>query len=250
MASKKPYTKVNTRQRTKVDEHGIMSLGPVTMYLDARGTASFVFELPQYVKDGLGRKDDVSEATADRAEEVYKQILGKFSQHVKDAKAEPVLLVSYGYQGVDSEGHAIKNGGFTSHLDRSDVERRVSLSYTRAFRVNGHVHTRKVDYLDVDKDDPRATSGQYQTRSFPFCAHDKIEIAIERVGYRDHHYRGVVMDYTPELHAKLDMLIAAINGAAQVLHGLNEAKDGGAAALMALGSGTPLLAPPQQDDEL
>lgn len=177
--------------------------------------------VPEYVAGALATKEVVHAATADMAEAAYDALLRKYSEHMKNAKAEPVIIVRFGYFAKDEEGREIKRNEH-SFFNASDLEiyREVSIGYTLAFRVNGHIHRREVDQVQVNP-----------AEEWPWPSGHKN---VDRVGHRLPSVPGITLNYTPELHARLDAVVAALNQAAQTLHGLGKAKDPGA-ALLALG---------------
>jgi hypothetical protein len=248
MATKrKPWTKVNTRKRPWTNEDGEQVIKDVTLYLDPRETPTFCFEVPDYVVQALGVPDVCHAKTADQADIDFKALMQRYHVHMKTAKAEPVILVKLSYYAVDTDGRGIAHDNGFIGRNSMDIERMVGLSYRLAFRVNGHIHQRDVSTWTRDQWNFHHGGFHREVpadKQWPWG--DEQEHTVEKVGHRIPHPQGTVLDYTPELHQRLDAIVAALDQAAQVLHGLNQAKKGGdmAAAIMALGGGQGLLAAP------
>ena len=213
---------VNRRQMVAASESGEWLQEATTMYLDTTGEASFVFVVPPYIVSALGVADRVSHATADGAKRAYEALVRRYIEHMKTARAEPVLLVSLSYNGRDGKKN-ITDSDHHDFFDRGDfdVTRSVGLKYRMAFRVNGSIHASE----EVTE------TGDWPNHSRKVIGH--------KPAHRLSHPKGKVLDYTPELHAKLDEIVAALDRAAQALHAIDKGPDL-LAGIMALGS-RPLL---------
>lgn len=210
----KKLRKVNTRQRRLVAEDGTLSAGPVSLYLDPRGDASFVFNVPSYVCAALGVDATVEAATAVKAEEAWNALVVKYAEHVRTARAEPVILLIVEGRAENADGRGIQIGQSDFSWSGSAAEKPqvgLSISYELAFRVNGNIHYRE-EREEWGNDDAETKT-------------------VEKVGHRYAYPRGIVLDYTKELHATLDSIIATISKAGLTLNAILKSKDV-AAALM------------------
>ena len=202
--------KVWTRKRQLLLENGGYGEGPVALYLDTRGSARFVFIVPQYVKDLLGLPDMlVGAETADKAESEYNKLVQQWVAFKRNEIRKPVILITVEYRGTDA------NGKYLAHKDNYPYggERDVTylrLSYRLGFDVGGAL-------FDSNPNDPSKVGS--------------------RMGYI---YGGKVLPYSEELHGQLDRIVAALNQAVQKLHEVMTAEDLHA-ALMRLGSSGQLL---------
>jgi hypothetical protein len=219
MATKSPLKIVNTRERSWANEDGTWTRKPLPMYLDARGTASFVFPVPVYIVEALGLPNPaISAPTAEGAQNAWDALVVRYVEHCKTAVAKPVLMVEIQYRGRDDGGRLHAEGSPFGH--ESD-ERFVSLGYVRAFNVNGHIH--------------HAARRKIPGTIFCTPTHpNDIEDAVP--GSRNPYPKGVELPWTPELEAQLVAIQATIDRAALALDGILKSKDVGA-ALLGLGQG-------------
>lgn len=199
--AKSPYKQVNKRIRQWVLEDGSFDSRPVSLWLDPRDSAAFVFKLPDYVARALGCADEVRAATADLAERGLKEKMDAYQKWYRTAKAEPVIILKVQYLGVDDSGDQIDEESFffRSSVEEWLTERCIGVRYRLAFRVNSKIH--------------------YRDRKWTGEAEEF------RVGSVMHSVDGEVLDYSEELHAKIDSICAAVNRAAQQLHEILHAKD-------------------------
>lgn len=228
MAKKKELTIVNRRQRTHVNEDGSTDHKPLPLYLDSTGTPSFVMLLPEYVQQALGVGERVSAPTADKAERDYWDIVERYVEHAKNAKAEMVLMVSYSYETEAASNDRTRYG------NREPADRRASIGihYRIAFVANRRVYAAKKVYPKIVRDHFGRPWESEDRSQPPTLVPGALEAYTET---------SETMPYSEELRAKLDMVVDALNQASVVLKGLDDAKDKAAALL---GLGRNLLAPP------
>lgn len=208
-----------------------MSYGPVPLYLDPRGTASFVFQTPDYVHKALGGPERVEAETASKAETAYEKRMRAYVEHVRTAFAEPVIILSVtghmpefddeGFRGYEKIGDDA--WGQPSTADQVDSQVELTVSYRLAFRIHGALHYRE---LDRSKDWDVESEKQYKPGS-RFV----------------HEPRGTVLPYSASLHETIDALIGTISNAGRKLNALLAEKDVATALLKA--GGNLLLAPPK-----
>lgn len=225
MPKKSSFKQVNTRVRPIVDEHGHIDHGPVTLYLDSRKDVDFFFNIPDYVCMALGCNETARGITADDAESEYKKVIVQYSDWARTAKAEPVILLQIDGRGISpGKGMVIRlSDDFfsTFNADNGEGDKTgISIGYELAFRVNGKIHWRQEKY---DFDDP-----------------DK---KTESVGGLMHRPTGIVLNYTPELHQKIDQIISAVNNAVIAMDGILNSKD---VANSLMNSAVLLLAPKKE----
>lgn len=211
---------VNTRQMIWALEDGSYERRRVTLYLDPTGTPEFVYKLPEHVAKSLGVDEEVRGPTAEDALEKWDRIIARFVEWYRTAKAELVIILEVAYYGETPEGDQLEEDSFFytagNHL-RYESRRCVGVSYRLAFRVNGKIHYRE-----------RKWDGKKE--SFP-------------VGPPERESNNVVLDYSEELHARLEAICGAVNRAANQLHQIVKAKD---VAAMLMASKLPLLAAPEK----
>lgn len=195
-----------------VSETGIGEQKPQTIYIDAAGNSAFVIRLPQYIVDALGGVPEVRHALGELIGPLFEKKMREFQDWYRTGKAEPVILLKAELLSRDrtksgSGRHDIDYEAFfrDSH-DARDCEQIVcvALRYELAFRVNGNIHYRQ-----------RVSVGDDEYK----------------VGTRYARCEGIVLDYTPALHARLDRICAALHDAAHTLHEIVKSKSPGAALL-------------------
>lgn len=199
---KSPLKRVNTRTMMWPLEDGSTESRPVTLWLDPRGDTTFVYKLPEYVSSALGCGAEVRATTAGEAYSSFEKVVRKYVDWYRTAKAEPVIILNVEFYGKSEEGHLIKEGKpfFGGMRDEWIEARAVGVRYTLAFRVNGNLH-----YRDTRWDGERES---------------------HKVGSRmSRGADGQVIDYTPEVHAKIDLICSAVNRAAQQLDTLIKSKN-------------------------
>lgn len=219
--SKAPYQRVNKRTLLVVAENGDISRAPVQLWLDPRGEPRFVYLLPDYVSGNLGIAKEASAETADRAHLAYELAIRKYCDWARSRVAEPVIIVDGMYLGRHENGHHIEEDCFffQDSSGQWDVKNAAGLKYKLAFKVNGQLHWRDRDRSVDDDTAPNAY---------------KVGMMM---GNYDAESKNV-LPYTPELHARLDLICGALNRAAQALEAILSAKDVGAKLLSIK---TPLL---------
>jgi hypothetical protein len=200
------------------------------LYLDTKGTPTFVMVLPPHVVKALGLPNEgrIESAKAEDVQPIFDRRMKEFHEWHKTATATPVIIVKAKYMGWADEDRIVKKDSFfiDSEMSGSRAEntRAVGLAYELAFKVNGQVHERERQWYDKD--------------------HNRLEAPIFVVGYQKGHVDGVVLDYTPELHARIDAILAAINRAVLAIDEIVESKDPAKAFLT--GPGTKLIASPKR----
>lgn len=244
-ASDSSLSRVKSITFNHADESGEIAQHQHTLWLDKRGTPSFVFKVPVYMQVALQVEEQVNMPTAQAAEARLSSIFSDYGTWIKTAKAEPVIVLDLCYSAYDVDGSAISNDA-SVRFGRASKNREasVSASYMLAFRVNGIIHSR--DPLQL-----REPFGfrQDEKEEAAYAEHNERERKLDmgggyKVGRRLGHVDGDVLGYTPELHAKIDQVIEALSGAARVLRDIGQAKDK-TALLLSLGSGTPMLMAPR-----
>lgn len=197
-------------QMLVVTEEGEYSHIPQTIYIDTNEPVQFVIRVPSYVVNALGCKDEVRGGQAMNVKPQFEKVMRQYLEWVKAAKAEPVIvlhtkLLSTDRSGAPGRRHDIdKDAFFHRNRDReAEHHAVVDVSYSLMFRVNGHIHWRKKD----------RETGEF------------------KVGDRASYVDGIELDYTPELHARLDRICNALHDAAHTLNEIIESKDVGAALL-------------------
>lgn len=202
---KSPLQKVNTRQRMVTTEEGETEQRPVTLWLDPRGTPRFLFKIPPYVSGNLSIGAEAEGATADLAERAYDTAMTKYRDWARSRAATQVILLDFIYYGWNESGHRIEEGSsfFGGHRGEWHEALQVGLKYQLAFRVNDNIHDRVRDRTIEDEKAPNAY----------------------KVGYRINSRFDNVLDYTPELHARIEEICSAINRAAIALHGIQHSKN-------------------------
>lgn len=228
MAKKKELTIVNRRQRTHVQENGSTVQKPLALYLDGRGTPSFVMLVPEYVQEALGVPAEARAPTANEAEREYRKVIDRYIEHAKSAKAVKVLVVNYSYETEVASNDRTHYHG----RDKADRRATIGITYRVAFVSNGKVYSAKQVWPQKEVD----FWGEKQLRDDREQPFTLIPGALE--AYTE---ASETMPYSEGLHAKLDMVVDALNQASLVLKGLDDAKDRGAALL---GLGRMLLAAP------
>lgn len=210
---------VNKRLTMHVSEDGNPTEVPTPLYLDSTGDVSFVYLLPDYVQNALGVGERVAASTAEKALQDYKDVLRRYTDHVRTAKAEPVIIVRVEYEARDSQGRYIRSDRhFGGSRGSCDMFASAGLNYELAFRVNGSIYERR----EIEEVPPGGTWPK--------------GTGVFKPGARRGHVNGKVLDYTPELHATLDRIVLALSQAAAKLNDIAEAPDLNAAVL-ALGNG-------------
>lgn len=210
----KPWKKVNARKMSYPHENGDKFPAQlVTMYLDPRGSAEFCFMLPAWVRDQLAISDEVRASTADAAAAAWERIVDKWSLHVRTARAEPIIILEVGGRYEDDEGHGVKfgqEGFYWGERITEEPKVGMSVAYELAFRVNGSIHSRKRDQHVDDEADPKAYI----------------------VGHRKGHQpSGYVLDYTPELHARIDEIRSTLSKAGMAMEAILKSANPAAALL-------------------
>lgn len=213
--------KVHTRQTSYTHEDGSSGLRPTTMYLDRTAETSFVYLVPQHVVDAMGCDPRVTNQVADDATRAYEKLMREYAEHVRTAKAEPIILIQLGYKADINGVH--KNTDRTNYMGSHPHRnmRMVQVGFTLAFRVSGKLYSRAKAWASDEVVDykPGTLLG--------YTSDDKI------------------IPYTPEAEAQLLRVQAAIDGAAAVLHHLASLDEVAmSCALLNLGSGAPLLGAP------
>lgn len=199
----KPLKKINSRKIEWVEENGdIHDRDLVTCWLDPRGTPRFVYLLPEYAELALDIKGGViAGKTAEEAYDNWKAALRKYQEHVRTGRAEAVIIAAIGYYGRNEKGNLLpRPDRYSNRFDGHADEVKVSLRYTRAFRVGKSIFEAKA--IEEASDQPWPNNRKvvgYKPGA--------------RIGYVD----GVVLDWTPELEAQLKRVHEAINDAARVL---------------------------------
>jgi hypothetical protein len=225
-AADSSLTKVKTLKLYVADEAGVVMGRPVTLWLDKRGTPSFVFKVPDYVQRALDVPEQINDPVAESAERKFVATMREYAEWKKNAVAMPVIVLHVGYVGRNKDGSAIDSEHhvrFGSDA-RKDREQTVDVAYYLAFKVNGKVYQREEERTG---EWPQKKTGKFVVGSM--------------IAYPG----GEVLDYTPELHAKIDMICDALNGAALALDGIVKAKDM-AKALLTFGPKHPMLEAPKE----
>ncbi len=196
-----------------------------TLWLDTRGTASFVFKVPEEVVTALSVKNQVNAPTADHAERTFQSLMTEYGEWKKTADAKDVIVMSV----------TCKEPGYRFSMRKPEGSAFVDIAYYRAFEINGKVYAREEKF------------------HFNFETHKRENETIVP-GNMIPNPGGVVLDYTEILHAQIDKIIAAINQAGETLTKL-VASDNVAQAILEFGQGLqPALPAPavveEDDDEL
>lgn len=192
--SSSPLKQVNTRQRSNVKENGELEVSQVTLYLDSRGEPMFVFKVPEYMQAALDVDSELREREAEEAERRWKELVLQYHEHTKLTQAEPVIVLMLHYSGRNAEGKRIS--GQDAFFDKRPNATRAGLGYELAFRVGKKIH-----HADLDR----------EGKQVPGYVHHDATRGDDGL---------LVIDYTPELHAQVDRIVAMINTAAQALHAL------------------------------
>lgn len=206
-------------------ENGQISFLSQTLWLDPTGEATFAMELPEYICKAMKVEPTVHCAKAEDVKPRVDRIMRDYSEWAKNARAEPVIIVHAKYLGETADGDTLKRNSFfidseMSH-DRSDSTRAVGLQYWLAFRVNGNIHAR-----DVERVLKEGTDDEY----------DEVVTVGWNKGAPREQGGCAILDYTPELHARIDAIMKAINNAAINISEILEAKNVAAAFLSATGA--------------
>lgn len=228
MARPKSWKRVKTINVPWSAENGAIEFAPQTLWLDPTGEASFAMELPEYVCKAMKIDPVVNCAKAEDVKPRVERIMRDYSEWAKNARAEPVILISAKYFGETEDGRQIKRQSFfiDSEMghDRADTTRAVGLQYWLAFRVNGNIHAREVER---GYDDER---NRDESKDVVTVGWNKGKVSEQG---------AIVLGYTPALHARIDAIMKAINNAAININEILEAKDVAAALLS--GAGAKLL---------
>lgn len=230
----KAFQRVNTRKRTWVlNEQGDLSMSAdVTLWLDPRGTPTFVFALPEYVgiacsHIALGDRYDEHRPKLNEAgelrcvdvasiERALDTVCSSYRDYARTVVAEPIIVLVLRYQGHDDEGKFIGDGKshhFTSsRVQGQDGGALVELSYTLAFRVGKRLHSRK----ERRHDGGITAIGRASPEDCSYVPGGEL-------GYLGEN--AIVLDYTPELHAELDRIVKVLDRAAMALHAVSKSKD-------------------------
>lgn len=230
----KELTVVHRRSTPHVSEDGMWDHKPAPLYLDSSGdNPVFVYLLPEYVQKAFDVVD-VRHERAPAALAELRRVLEKYVEHVKTAKAEPVMFVRYDYDAQSLDGQRLSNDETIYHnREHADKRRSIGLSYRLAFKVNGKIYSAEKRHHEIDAQFPSGETYKKKDMSRP------PEIVPGRLEpYTD---ATEALPYTKELHEKLDRIVAAIDQAAAVLHDLDTAKDRGAALLQLGASAMPAL---------
>jgi hypothetical protein len=239
-AGEASLSKVKVCKIHHADPLGAVTGRPHTLWLDKRDPPSFVFKVPAYVQTALACQSQINEPTSELATRKFEALLRQYGEWVKKARAEQVIVLHLNYQ-AEIDGVFESSDGF-SRSNHTQAHRSVTVgvSYKLAFRVNEQLHERKPldlrePFLGVNRDDHAAERARCD-------AHNAQERALDlgggfKVGNQLNSYTSdVVLPYSEALHAKIDLVVNALNGAAATLKDIAEAKDA-AAALLTLGGG-------------
>lgn len=206
-----PHTKVNARQRPWVTEEGTHERKAVPMYLDSTGTPAFLFLVPEYVQAAFGIDAELRNAQAESLEDQWSALVRRYVAHVKELRAEPVLILDVAYHAKDDKGYGLVRVYHGSSFDDSQHVM-LQLSYLRAFRVNGELHHAI----------RRPISGTvFCTRADPNTLEDAVP------GHRMQHVSKDkrVIPWTPESEAYVLAIAAAMGRAAMQLRDLMGSED-------------------------
>jgi hypothetical protein len=209
-------------QMLTVSEDGTSGRAPQTIYIDSKSPVHFVIRLPTHVVAALACEPEVRHTLAAQVVPAYEKIMRQYLDWYRTAKAEPVIvlhaeLLSQDRSGSPNQRGDIDENAFFHHDEDREAEHKatISLTYSLLFRVNGEIHWRTKD----------RETGEF------------------KVGHRMAYVKGIVLDYTPELHARLDRICNALHDAAHLLHKIIKAKDVGAALLASANLRLPSLPP-------
>lgn len=214
---------VNKRQLAWALEDGSYDRRPVSLWLDRTGTPTFVYKLPEHVWKSLGVEPEIRSEVQGDAEAAWDKTIGRFIEWYRTAKAEPVIILEVAYYGETEDGDRIEDNSFfyTSHgHERFEAENCIGIRYRLAFRVNGRVHYRE-----------RKWDGKTETI---------------KVGTPERDEDRIVLDYSDELKARLDVICGAVNRAANQLHEIVTSKD---VAKLLMSSKVPLLSSPKGSEK-
>lgn len=203
-----------------VSEDGESSRAPQSIYIDSKDPVEFVILLPEYVVNALGCAVQVRHVQAVAVIKLFEERMEQYRDWAYTKKAEPVIMLTTKLFSRDrseawtdrgpSSRSDISHDSFFIESNRSgskcEHQVAVSVSYALLFRVNGHLHFRVKDPNNASNYVP---------------------------GHRLSHVEGVVLDYTPELHARLSRICEALHDAAHTLHEIIQSKDIPAALMAA-----------------
>lgn len=228
MARPKSWKRVKQITVTWAAENGAVEFLPQTLWLDPTGEASFAMELPEYICKAMKVDRIVNCSKAEDVKPRVERIMRDYSEWAKNAQAVPVIIIRAKFFGYAKDDSALKRDSFfidseMSH-DQADKTRAIGLQYWLAFRVNGNIHGRDVERFYDDEGHRDKTK-------------DVVKVGWNKGSIKEQH--GIVLDYTPELHARLDAIMGAINNAVVNVHEILESKDVAAALLS--GAGAKLL---------
>jgi hypothetical protein len=226
--AKSPYQKVNTRKREWLinEQGGRGERRDVTLYLDPRGTPTFLFALPEFIGLALGSQKfdggkvellgedrdrgkcgELRSVDVEALERCLDDVLTRYSEHVRSAVAVPVILVHIKYAGRDEAGVMLSDSRhvYTGSRVEGNGGAMAQLSYSLAFRVGDFLHRRKPRYRDGSV----IACGKPST--------DDPNIDYVPGGFLGYIGEAKEVEYTPELHAELDRIIGVLNKAAVAL---------------------------------
>lgn len=212
------YTRVKSLVCYVINEHGVGARQPVTLYLDTTGDTALLMHVPEHICDALGVEKEVRGHSAERVREAFEQLNRKYHDWYKRREAKPIIILHVKFTG-EKDGRRIERDSFFIDSERLNHEKRlvaVGITYTLAYEVDGHVHTRELVRVYKDTKEGLVSPGFAGDKvgELPECDFR----VVERVGHRLNRVSGVTLPYTPELHAKLDVICNAVNDAACALH--------------------------------
>lgn len=219
MAKRGKYQRVKSMVCYVIDEEGKGARKPVTLWLDSAGGTALLIEVPEYMQSALGVAAEVRGHNAEKVRDDFEHLGRKYADWYNRREAKPVIILHVKYYGEKDERTIERDSFFiTAHGDNPDKMVAVGVQYWLAFEVDGHVHHRELRRIYDDQHEEREPPGCHDSFSKVGSYPEHGFRVIEKVGFRVSHVEGVVLPYTPELHAKIDALCTAINEAACTLH--------------------------------
>lgn len=221
------YQRVKSMVCYVMGEDGKGARKPVTLWLDASGETALLMHVPDYIQSALGVDAEVRGHSAETVRDDFELLSRKYAEWYNRREAKPVIILHVKYYGQKDELHIERDSFFISSGSSSREGDRlvaVGVTYTLAFEVDGHVHYRELRrvYTDRPGEEEREPPGCHDSFSQIGEYPEHGFKVIEKVGFRVAHVEGVVLPYTPELHAKIDVICNAINDAACMLHSILE----------------------------
>jgi hypothetical protein len=208
-------------QMRSVAEDGSETHTPQAIYTEVgEGTTLFVIKVPEYVSAALGGDNVVRDERQTQVVLKFEKRMRDYREHVLNARAEPVIiletkLIARDRRDADDDTtdrqriHDVERKAFFLEHDVGDrhSQRKLCLvvSYALGYRVSGRIYDRR----EVDKHDH----------------FDGKPPTFKPGALRQMDDSEVVLDFTPELHAKIDRICDALHSAALTLHEICAAKD-------------------------